>query len=111
MKENKIAYACLLLGSTFLGAVGQALFKVGVVGSAMALVEFVLLGLVCYGVSTLVYFYVLSRSHLSWAYGFTGLSYVFASLIAVSLLSEKVPVLRWVGIAIITVGTVLIGFS
>ena len=62
-------------------------------------------------ISTVIYFYVLGRTHLSWAYGFTGLSYIFASAIAFLFLGELVPGLRWLGIAIIAIGTALVGSS
>jgi uncharacterized membrane protein len=109
--RGKAAFAALLLVSTLLGAMGQVFFKIGVTGSLTELVAFVALGVIAYGASTVVYFYVLSRTHLSWAYGFTGLSYIFASIIAFFLLGETIPTLRWDGILIITVGTVLIGLS
>ncbi|MDE1874382.1 MAG: hypothetical protein KGI04_04700 [Candidatus Micrarchaeota archaeon] len=109
--EGKKAFVALLLMSTLLGAAGQLFFKIGVTGSFTALVEFIALGLLAYGGSTVLYFYVLSRTHLSWAYGFTGLSYIFASVLAYLFLSEAVPLLRWDGIFLITIGTVLIGLS
>jgi uncharacterized membrane protein len=111
MKSDKKAYIIMLLVSTLLGAAGQLFFKVGVASSAAALVGYVLFGAFLYVVSTLIYFYVLSRTHLSWAYGFTGLSYVFASVVAFFFMGEAVPMLRWVGIAIIAIGTVFIGIS
>lgn len=111
MKKGKTGYALMLLASTAIGAVGQVLFKIAVVNAGAALAEYLLLGLTVYAMSTVIYFYVLSRSHLSWAYGFTGLSYVFASFIAFAFLSESVSPLRWAGIAVITLGTILIGLS
>lgn len=112
MKEGRKLYISLLFTSTFLGAVGQVLFKMGVVGgTALLLIEYVLLGLIAYAISTLVYFYVLSRVHLSWAYGFSGLSYIFASVIAFTFLGEQVSILRWLGIMVIAMGTLLISVS
>ena len=111
MKDNKIAYVSMLLLSTLLGAAGQVFFKMGVMAGFYGLVEFVILGALAYFVSTIVYFYVLSRTHLSWTYGFTGLSYIFASVIAFVFLGELIPPLRWFGILVITLGTVLIGLS
>lgn len=109
--QGKKAFILLLVVSTLLGAVGQLFFKIGVTSGFSGLLEFVILGMLAYGASTVLYFYVLSRTHLSWAYGFTGLSYIFASVIAFLFLGEVIPVLRWDGILIITLGTVLIGLS
>jgi uncharacterized membrane protein len=114
MKNEKTGYALMLLASTALGAAGQVLFKVAVGGGGTALAVaagWLLLGLAAYGFSTLIYFYVLGRSHLSWAYGFSGLSFIFASLIAWGFLGESVPLLRWAGIGTIALGTLLIGLS
>jgi uncharacterized membrane protein len=111
MRDSKKMYVVILLISTLLGAFGQVLFKEGVVSGFEMLALYLFLGLVSYGISTILYFYVISRTHLSWAYGFVGLSYIFASAIAFVFLSEQVPVLRWVGILVIAVGTVLVGAS
>ena len=108
--KDKYEFALILLGSTFLGALGQVFFKMGVMQSGM-LYTYVAIGLVFYLASTVVYFYVLSRTHLSWSYGFTGLSYIFASFIAFAFLGEHVPILRWLGIIVIAIGTALIGVS
>ena len=111
MHDSKSTYVALLLASTLLGAFGQILFKDGIVSALATLLLYVSIGVVFYLVSTVIYFYVISRTHLSWAYGFTGLSYIFASAIAFLFLGEHVPILRWAGILVITIGTVLIGSS
>lgn len=112
MNRSKRVFIVLLFFSTFLGAVGQVLFKLGVTNGTLALeAVFLVLGLFAYLVSSAAYIYVLSRTHLSWAYGFGGLAYVFASLIAFGFLGELVSPLRWAGIAVIAIGTALIGLS
>lgn len=111
-RENKMLYVAFLFLSTFLGATGQIFFKIGVVSStSVSLAFYVLVGIFAYALSTLVYFYVLSRTHLSWAYSFGGLSYIFASIMAFAFLNEQVPAVRWIGILVIAVGTFLIGIS
>ena len=112
MKQNKKTFIAMLSTSTFLGAVGQIFFKLGVTNGALPLIiAFLFIGLFAYFVSSLIYIYVLTRTQLSWAYGFGGLAYVFASLIAFLFLGEQVPILRWAGIAAIAIGTALIGLS
>lgn len=111
MKQDKKLYVLMLFCSTMLGAAGQILFKLGVSSGTSWLFVFLVTGLISYLVSTVIYFYVLSKTHLSWAYGFTGLSYIFASAIAFLFLGEQVPALRWTGILIIAVGTALVGSS
>lgn len=111
MAHTKRFLVLLLLASTMLGAIGQLLFKIGVKSSFYGMLEFIILGMAVYFVSSLIYLYVIGRTHLSWAYGLGGLSYIFASVMAFAFLNEAVPTLRWYGILIITLGTVLIGLS
>lgn len=104
--SKKIMLAILLL-STFLGSLGQLFFKLGLIGSGW----YILVGLLAYAVSTLIFLYVLGRMHLSWTYGIGGLSYVFASLLAFLLLGEQITPVRWAGIVVIAIGTALVGLS
>jgi len=110
MKESKLKNLSVLLVSTFLGAAGQFMFKYSFLGIGIGhLLVYLALGLVLYGLSTVFYFYVLSRAHLTWVYGIGGLAYIFAVILANFI--EVVPVLRWIGVVVITIGVILIGFS
>ncbi len=112
MNNIKIKYFLLLLASTFTAAIGQLLFKYSFTFSNLTLLGLWLLaGLVAYGISTVVYFIVLSRAHLSWTYGVGGLSYIFATIFAYAILMENIPLLRWVGVLIIFIGVAIIGLS
>jgi len=110
--DGKKFFAFVLVFSTFLGAVGQLLFKIGVnSGSTMQLAVWVFLGFISYAVSTVLYFYVLSRAQLSWVYNFGGMSYIFTVLLALFILNETISLQRWTGIALIIIGVTLIGMS
>ncbi len=98
----------MLLASTSLGAAGQFLFKLSVLGDGITYL-ILAAGVLAYFFSTIVYFYVLSRAHLSWTYGIGGLSYIFTVVLANFI--ETVPFMRWVGVVIITIGVLLIGKS
>ena len=112
MEDKKKLFVALLLVSTLLGSVGQLFFKIGVdARSAATLGGFILAGVIAYGVATLMYLYILSRSHLSWAYGFVGFSYIFTTMLAFLVLGETVGFERWVGVVVIAIGTALIGLS
>lgn len=110
-RNSKPFFASLLIASTLMGGLGQLLFKEGLDSSGAHLVVFIVVGLVVYALSTLIYFYTLSRRSLSWSYSFGGLSYIFASILAFLVLGEPVSPLRWIGIGIIAVGTAVIGLS
>jgi uncharacterized membrane protein len=109
-QTRKVIIAMVLVASTFLGGFGQFLFKLGL--SSHSHIIFVLLiffGILSYLISTAFYFFALSRASLSWVYSFGGLSYIFATLLA--MLIEPIPALRWIGVITIAVGTALIGIS
>lgn len=105
--HSKRTLLMILLLSTFLGSLGQLAFKVGLMTSAW----YIFAGLMAYAISTVIFLYVLSRTHLSWTYGIGGLSYVFASILAFFVLGEQITPVRWVGIIVIAVGTALVGLS
>ena len=112
MEDKKTLFAALLLVSTLLGSFGQLLFKIGVDAQSVSLLAaFVFAGVVAYGAATLIYLYILGRSHLSWAYGFVGFSYIFTTILAFFVLKETVGLERWIGVVVISIGTALIGLS
>jgi len=111
-KNSKVFFAIILVISTFLGGLGQFLFKLGLNSVSITYLSIlVCLGIISYIVSTVFYFYALSRAHLSWVYSFGGLSYIFANIFALFFLSEIITPLRWLGVIIIAIGTALIGLS
>ena len=65
-------------------------------------------GLVLFGLSALVWLFALSRASLSFAYPFAALSYVLIVLFSVLVLHETVPPLRWLGVACIVTGIILV---
>ncbi len=109
-KETKLFFVAMLLIGTFMASIGQLAFKLGVNYSTISPI-YLLLGFVLYGTSTLLYLFVLSRSHLSWTYSFTGLTYIFTNILAFIILNESITPLRWLGIAVITLGAVIVGRS
>ena len=71
----------------------------------------VLAGLGCYGVSVLVWLFVLSRVQVSVAYPFQAVGYVLASLVAWRFLGEGVTALNVLGLTLICMGVVLLSRS
>ena len=68
----------------------------------------VLGGLAIFGLSAVVWLLVLSRASLSFAYPFASLTYVLILLADRFVLHEEIPFLRWVGVAAIVPGIVLV---
>jgi multidrug transporter EmrE-like cation transporter len=66
------------------------------------------LGLFLFGLSAFVWLAVLSRTSLSFAYPFASLTYVLILLADRFVLDQPVPALRYLGVAFIIVGIVLV---
>lgn len=111
MEGNKGLLFSMAVLAALLAASGQLLFKFGLKGIAAGGWLPLLIGAAAYLASTAVYLTVLSRSHLSWAYGLNGISYIAAVIFALAFLNETIPPMRWVGVVVIAVGAALVGFS
>ena len=70
--ETKAFFLCIMIVGLLFSATGQLLLKLGLLNLAPLLELFILLGFVLYGLSTVIYLYVLSRTHLSWVYSLGG---------------------------------------
>jgi len=74
---------------------------------AFTCVWFALCGL-CFALSSVLWMYIVKHFPLSQAYPLISLSYVMGMLAAVFIFHEAVPLIRWVGVALIMVGVVLV---
>lgn len=68
----------------------------------------VLLGFVAYFGSGVIWTYLLVKLPVSLVQPILALTYVLTPILAVALLGEHVPVLRWLGILIIIVGVAVV---
>ena len=113
----------LILCSVGLAALAQITLKAGmnevrssfgVVGlgtdslRAVATTPTVWLGLVLFGLSAVVWLGVLSRVSLSFAYPFASLTYVVIVVVDRFVLGQQVPGARWIGVAAIVAGILVI---
>ena len=69
------------------------------------------IGLALFGISAVFWLVVLSRVPLSIAYPFVGLSYLVIVAFARVVLHEHVPLVRWVGVAVVAAGIAIVGLS
>jgi drug/metabolite transporter (DMT)-like permease len=65
-------------------------------------------GLLVFACSAILWMLALSRASLSFAYPFAALGYVLIVAFSVLVLHETVPPLRWLGVACIVTGIVLV---
>jgi drug/metabolite transporter (DMT)-like permease len=124
LEENlrSVSYLNLavILSSIILAVSGQLLLKLGLlrVGKetghllaeyARALTQpLVWLGLVCFGVSMLIWLYVLARMEMSVAFPFLGLNYALIMIGSRVLLGEAITGPKIVGTACIVLGILFI---
>jgi multidrug transporter EmrE-like cation transporter len=112
----------LILASVSLNALAQILLRLGartVTASEPGLAALlasafqlpVLGGLACYSGSLLLWFYVLGRVEVSFAYPFLSLGFVLVALAGWQWLGEPMPLARVAGIGIIFVGVLVVARS
>ncbi|ABU60005.1 EamA family transporter [Roseiflexus castenholzii] len=116
----------LILIPTITGVAGQLLLKVGMAqlgaleisiaalpSLMMRIVTspYILIGLTIYFGGVFFWLLALNRADLSYVYPFASLSYVLITLASWLLLHEAVPPLRWIGLAVICIGVILVARS
>ncbi|MBU1322567.1 EamA family transporter [Patescibacteria group bacterium] len=97
-----------------LAAAGQLILKIGMnkLGQFNLIKTFthptVLIGLLFYGASLILWLMVLSKEKLSFVYPLVAFSYVVTVILSKIILKEPIPTLRWVGLFVIIAGILII---
>lgn len=119
MKNMYYIIICVLISSF-----GQILLKHGMNGidfelsslSIMTLINlikniYVMSGLLLYGISFILWLYILSNVQVSYAYPFISLSYPLVLILSNFLLGESLGKGLWIGVFFILIGTTIIGIT
>lgn len=115
----------LILISVFLGAMGQVLVKYGAVNLELNFtIKYlipsifnilknmpVMLGIISYGLSFLLWIKVLSKVELSYAYPMVSLGYVITMMFSYFVFKENISFIRILGVVFIILGVVLVSRS
>ncbi len=103
----------VLLLSTVVTSIGNALLKLGSqsVSLSSPLNIPLLVGVVLYGFSAILFILALRGGELSVLYPLYGLNFVWINLIARRFFDEPMPLLKWLGIGLIILGLVFISRS
>ncbi len=116
----------LILFTVTLSACAQLAFKLGVGNpavtqamregalgalTAVATSPLILLGLAIYGLSVMLWLWVLTKVDLSIAYPFVGISFLVTMAFGAFLLNEDVTAIRIAGTVLIALGCILVGRS
>jgi uncharacterized membrane protein len=99
--------------SAFIGSIGQLEFKRGATNLQLDIKWLLtnyhlILGLVVYGVSTILYIYALNKEQLSIIYPIAATSYIWTTIFSKILLKESVGLTSVVGVFFILLGVTLI---
>jgi drug/metabolite transporter (DMT)-like permease len=120
----KPALLATILGTVSLSAFAQVALKIGTsalqstAGKGLPAVilsaatsPFIWLGLGIYGASVLAWLWVLSKTDVSVAYPFVGISFVLTAVMGAVFLHENVSMLRAAGTLFVIFGCILIAKS
>lgn len=110
----KIKLLLLLAVSSFLASSGQILLKLGA-DRAQSMVQFInpriIMGLLLYVVSTVIWIYALSFAKLNMIYAFTTLTFALVYLFSYFILKETLNIYGIAGILFVLSGLYLIFFK
>ena len=102
--------------ATFMGAIGSLLLKKGSSTFKFSIIKLIknwqlILGLFLYFIGSIIFIFALKFADLSYLYPFISLSYVWACLLSIKYLNEKMNTWKWFSILLIIAGVSLIGFG
>jgi len=106
----------ITVAATFLGGFGSLLLKLGAAKFKLNIVALLknyklIAGLSLYVLASIMFIVALKYAELSLLYPIIALSYVWAVLLSIKYLNEKMSLNKWVGVAFIILGVALIGFG
>jgi len=113
---TSISSILLVILATFIGAFGPIYLKRGSSLFSFNVLKLIknkniMFGFFLYGVSTLIFIPALKGGEVSILYPFVALTYVWVALLSVKMLNEKMDKHKWMGILLIIIGVVIIGFG
>ena len=103
----------LVIAAAVLGALGQLNFKLGSDNLSLKISDllrnrYLFIGVILYGISTVMFIVALKGGELSVLYPLVATSYIWTTLLAKKVLNEKINVYKWAGVAMIMLGVVFI---
>ena len=96
---------------------GQMLWKQGMLNYTytgiinlikFAFTPYIFIGLIVYGLATIIWLYLLKTAEFSLIYPLQSLAYIIGVIAACIIFKENVSIIRWTGIAIIFLGVILV---
>tara|TARA_B110000438_G_C15732106_1_gene614691 strand:+ start:50 stop:427 length:378 start_codon:yes stop_codon:yes gene_type:complete len=114
-----------IISSVLLNAFAQILLKAGMkqFGNidlknnimntciSIAFNPYIISGFIAYGVSILLWLWVLSKVDVSLAYPFQALGYIVVTILAWIIFQENISYIRIIALVFITIGLIILAFS
>ena len=106
----------LVILATLVGAFGPIMLKKASakkLSSISSLIKnyYLFIGIILYGLGTVLFIPALKGGDLSVLYPFVALVYIWVSLLSVKFLGEKMNRFKWIGVALIIIGVIFIGLG
>ncbi len=115
----------VIVSSVLLNALAQILLKAGMKNFSnidlknnimqtflsIALNPYIISGFISYGISIILWLWVLSKVDVSLAYPFQALGYIVVTILAWLIFQENVNMTRIIALIFITLGLIILAFS
>ena len=115
----------LIISSVLFNAIAQIFLKTGMTSlaplnanvSAFKTAQYIIfnpfkiLGFICYGVSIVIWLWVLSKVEVSFAYPFQALGYILVTILAWMIFNEQINILRIIALIFISIGLIILAMS
>ena len=102
----------IVLFCALLGSVAQLLFKMASSSVSSNILSWlnwkIIVGGLLYLAAGILFIWALKFGNLSVLYPIIATSYIWTAFLAFKFLDEPIPVIRWLGIALIIVGVILV---
>ncbi|MEM2822397.1 MAG: EamA family transporter [Candidatus Pacearchaeota archaeon] len=111
--QTPIHIILLVLFCALLAATGQLFFKLAAAKFSLNPLTwiknpFFIFGIIIYAVSAVLFVWSLKNGNLSILYPLIATSYIWTTILAAKILHEPFPPLKWLGIALIIIGIIII---
>jgi multidrug transporter EmrE-like cation transporter len=114
-----------IISSVFLNALAQILLKAGMknfnnidiknniiqTSISISLNPYIICGFISYGISIILWLWVLSKVDVSLAYPFQALGYIIVTILAWFIFQENINFTRIIALIFITLGLIILAFS
>ena len=108
---NAIAQLFVKKGMTIIGKIDLSISSIGALIPQLVVNGYIIGGMLSYVISIFVWFVVLSRVQVSYAYPFLSIGYIITAVAAYFFLGESLSIYKIAGIMIICAGIIVLSLG